>query len=384
MALFNKDNPNIRFISESDSVEVFDKYRNEWRHWTGTGLIVLPSIITVRNAALDGKTVTCVISGVTYTTTFVSGVATFKVYEEGTATITCGDWKTTAEVSSDSKIDTSLTEPVVITVTNSALNGKSATCVISGVTYTATFSNNKAVFKMTTTGTANITCGDWKGSISIPGPGSYSLSLIQPAYINVTGTNLNGKAVTCKVGSESYTSTFTSSKASFKVYTAGTVTLTSDGVTKTVSVSLGGTYNVEMVKIIDVVLWNGSAAQNGASAISNGTIDTLSFSNISALSGKSLVIKPKNAYSSGCVSIEAYKDSTFKGYTYVSSSIATSNETKGYNTTKSAWSAGVEYIIPCSKIKGITESNKINIKFRDCAKSTYPALSTVFSYIAIR
>lgn len=112
MALFTRENPNIRFVCEEDSVQVKNKYKNAWQHWRTTGLIILPSVITVNTTTLEGKAVTCVIGEESYTTTFVSGVALFKVYSEGTATITCGEYSTEVTVESGGSYTAELEEIV--------------------------------------------------------------------------------------------------------------------------------------------------------------------------------------------------------------------------------------------------------------------------------
>ena len=67
-----------------------------------------------------------------------------------------------------------------------------------------------------------------------------------PATITVNTTTLNGQSVTCAIGDESYETVFVNNMATFKVYTAGDVTISGGGSTVTVNVALGNIYEATL------------------------------------------------------------------------------------------------------------------------------------------
>lgn len=107
---------NIKFDSENDQVMIKDVFKNIWKNWQKTSLIVLPSIITVTTSTLDGQPVTCQIGEESYTTTFAGGKAVFKVYTEGKATISCKGFSASVNVTQDGSFSTVIDEIVQLTI----------------------------------------------------------------------------------------------------------------------------------------------------------------------------------------------------------------------------------------------------------------------------
>ena len=83
----------IRMQGTRDIVQVKDPYKKQWVDWMQTGVIELPSTITITTTTLEGKAVICQIGDYTQTTTFINGIAVFNmIFEMGTATITCDEF----------------------------------------------------------------------------------------------------------------------------------------------------------------------------------------------------------------------------------------------------------------------------------------------------
>ena len=124
----------IKFDSERDMILVKNPYTGEWIDYQSSGVIVLPSTITVTTTTLGGQAVTCVTGDESYTTTFIvtegtSGVAVFTVYSEGISTITCGEFSVEVEV-------TKASEQLTVE-NNSVQNGATYKAEYKKVTYEA-------------------------------------------------------------------------------------------------------------------------------------------------------------------------------------------------------------------------------------------------------
>lgn len=88
----------IKFDGERDMIMVRNPFTGEWIDWQSSGKIILPSHITVTTTTLDSEEVTLSIGGKVYNSQFENGVAVFTVYEDGEATIQCGEYSTTVTV----------------------------------------------------------------------------------------------------------------------------------------------------------------------------------------------------------------------------------------------------------------------------------------------
>lgn len=88
----------IKFNADTDYVRIKDKFKNAWKDWQQTGLVIKPSVITVTTGSLTGQPVTCQIGEESYTTTFIEGVAVFKVFSAGTALISCNGFEVEVKV----------------------------------------------------------------------------------------------------------------------------------------------------------------------------------------------------------------------------------------------------------------------------------------------
>jgi hypothetical protein len=89
----------IRIDGYNDMAQVFDPYKNVWVNWEKTGVIDLPSTITITTTTLEGQPAICEIGDYSSTVLFVNGVAVFTgIFEVGTATITCGEFSVEVEV----------------------------------------------------------------------------------------------------------------------------------------------------------------------------------------------------------------------------------------------------------------------------------------------
>lgn len=107
---------NIKFDSQNDQVMIKDTFRNLWKNWQKTTLIVLPSTITVTTTTLNTMPVTCQIGEESYTTTFIDGKAVFKVFSEGTALITCNGYTASVSVSQNGHFTAVIEEIVQLTI----------------------------------------------------------------------------------------------------------------------------------------------------------------------------------------------------------------------------------------------------------------------------
>lgn len=87
----------IKFDGERDMIMVRNPFTGEWIDWQSSGKIILPSTIIVTTTTLDGE-VTLSISGKVYNSQFENDIAVFTVYEDGEATIQCGEYSTTVTV----------------------------------------------------------------------------------------------------------------------------------------------------------------------------------------------------------------------------------------------------------------------------------------------
>ena len=104
----------IRMQGTRDTVQVKDPYKKQWVDWIQTGVIELPSTITITTTTLEGKAVICQIGNYSQTTTFINGAAVFNmIFETGTATITCDEWSVEVQVTETGGSYTAELEEVV-------------------------------------------------------------------------------------------------------------------------------------------------------------------------------------------------------------------------------------------------------------------------------
>lgn len=358
MALFKRDKKNIRFQSEEDSVEVFNKYKQSWEGYATTGLIVKPITVFVTTSTLGGKAVTCTVGDESHTTTFVSNTAVFNLFTEGTARIVCGDWDTTVTVESGLNYEITLDEKWgYITVNTTTLNGKTVTCKIGPETHTATFTNGVANFQVKTAGTATITCDGWGVTVNVVLGNSHTTNLnVQNATITVNTTTMNGQTVTCKIGSESYSAKFTNNSATFKVLTEGTVTISCSDSVKYVNVVRGGSYSCSLNEI---VFWDGTTPQNGATY--NATYMLLIKGNTNILN-RDLVFK----FASNQSGIRFICSTGATKYIKPDNTLSTDN-------TVQNWVTGVTYRIPASTLKdflsGMASDDNFTLYCRNSANN---------------
>ena len=127
-------------------------------------------------------------------------------------------------------------------------------------------------------------------------------------------------------------------------------------------------------KTSELVLWNGSL-QNGAKyQDSDNTLLQYSYSS-GAMSGKTIVIKLKDSYTSR-QSVILYI-SSFQHSTLVN------KVNKLYNDS---WNAGQEYSYSLDNLEGFSDYTMLGVYFRysDGDETVFPTIADTFSYIAIR
>lgn len=90
----------IRYDPSRDMIIVQNPYTGKWIDWQETGKLVKPSIVTITTETLKGQPVTLTIGDEAYTSFFdqSDGTATFTVYSDGEATVTCGDYSMTITI----------------------------------------------------------------------------------------------------------------------------------------------------------------------------------------------------------------------------------------------------------------------------------------------
>lgn len=213
------------------------------------------AVIDLTTPNLNGHGVTLTVDGVTYNGTFVDGFCRFTVYYFGTATIKSTGISTTLEVASGQTYTKEIVRPyATLNFTTNDMEGQTVSVVINGNSYTATFSGKKCTLTLYEFGTASVSCGYATTTQLVESGGTYTINLDRPyAVINLTTTNLNGHNVTVTVNGVNYPATFASGKATITVYEFGTATIASTGISTTLSVAKGGSYNVELIRPYAVI-----------------------------------------------------------------------------------------------------------------------------------
>ena len=174
----------IRYNADSDYIELLHPITGEWVQWEKSNAMTKMSTITVTTNNMNGEVVTCTINGQSANEMFVGGVATFNLFVEGTATITCGNVTKTVTVTAGETYSISMDKPqAVVNFTTTNLNGEIITLVINGVTYSGVFANNVASIVVYDFGTATINAGEVSTTLSIAEGGSYSVELTEFAEI---------------------------------------------------------------------------------------------------------------------------------------------------------------------------------------------------------
>ena len=136
--------------------------------------------------------------------------------------------------------------------------------------------------------------------------------------------------------------------------------------------SIGGV--VKEFFVSETVLWNGSSLQNGATyKDSNNRILQYSYSS-GALSGKSIVLKFKNSWSSNS-----------SGYIYITA-YTNSTSVKKVNKFKQAWTAGQEYVYSFDSLEGFSSVTMLGVYFTyvEDGETINSKIADIYSYIAIR
>ena len=256
----------IRYDGSSDYVELLNHMTGEWVQWEKSGVMIKPSVITVTTTNLNGESVTCSINGESYSSVFVGGSASFTVLAEGVATITCGSYTQTVNVTSGSNYNVDITRPpATLTITTSDLNGQTVNITIAGTTYTRVFVGGQVVITLYDVGTATIICGHATSSLNVESGGSYNVTLNRPqCLIELNSTTLQGEPVTVEVGGNTYTGTFSSSgTCNIVVYDVfGTATITSTNASTTQEVTSGNTYSVTLNRPKAIIHLTTSNLQN--------------------------------------------------------------------------------------------------------------------------
>lgn len=174
----------IRYNGDSDYIELLNPTTGEWVQWEKSNVMSKMSTITVTTNNLNGEVITCSINGQTATETFVGGVATFNLFVEGVATITCGNLTQSITVTAGGTYNILMDRPqAVVNFTTSNLDGEIITLVVNSVSYSGVFAGGVATIIVYDFGTATIKCDEVSTTLDIAEGGSYSVDLTEFAEI---------------------------------------------------------------------------------------------------------------------------------------------------------------------------------------------------------
>lgn len=307
----------IRYNGDTDYIEVLNPHTNEWTQWEKTGVVFNPCTIIVTSQNLNGKTVTCSVGGESYSTIFVGGAATFTVFTGGTVTVTCEGYSATVEAVEGETLTVDITRPpATLTLNTNSLNGYAVSVQVDGVTYSGTFADNKATFTIYEVGTATITSGGITETQTIASGGSYTVTIDRPsALVKLTTSNLQNQTITFTVNGTTNQAAFGGDGTlDLTVYVFGSYTFSCSKSSKTITVSEGGTYTVDLTDFEKIFYMKNGQVQNGAES-SNGTLYLQEGYYVlvgdSDSSGKEFIKIPKNTALIGhTLKVELYAGNT--------------------------------------------------------------------------
>ena len=204
MNLSKRSNTRIRYNDGNDFIQLRHSAREDWANWQKANVNTVPSVITVTTSDYVDEVVSCSIGNESYLKKFENGTITFKVYTEGTVTLSCADKTKSVSVVSGNSYDVVFErESATITITTTNLQGQTVSYSCDGgevkqFTFPSTGTTQIKVYEF---GTYTFTCSETSVSVDVASGGSYTVTMVEFSRVDLMIDGVAQTGVTMVNGS---------------------------------------------------------------------------------------------------------------------------------------------------------------------------------------